>query len=270
MSNRRVRSAGQYQVVVPLSRTSGGGSSRSLLFRPLFPASKPEQGVPSAPVENQEEEDEVQRYNQRMAEEWVAKLAEVDQVLRQARQQAETLAQQAEAEGYQTGYAKGYAEGMEIGRHALDQEVANVQAIAQAAAQARQELLASLEGEVVALALAIAKKIIGEEAARNGDVIAYTVQKAIRQLGQRSSYRIRLNPQDAQHLMERWKTTEALGGAEWELVPDERISPGGCILESGAGSVDARLDIQFDLIQKAFLEAQEAVAIQELPGGSEG
>jgi len=49
---------------------------------------------------------------------------------------------------------------------------------------------------------------------------------------------------------------------EWELVPDERVTPGGCILESGAATVDARLETQLNLIQKALLGDQEALSVE--------
>jgi len=37
-------------------------------------------------------------------------------------------------------------------------------------------------------------------------------------------------------------------------VSDERLSPGGCIIEAGAGTVDARIETQMDEIANAFRE----------------
>ncbi|MCS7220772.1 MAG: FliH/SctL family protein [Anaerolineae bacterium] len=233
-------------------------------FRPFFPEMETEVRLTPADGTEGQAEQELRTGDQQLADEWVARLAEVDQVLRQAHQRAEALAKQAEAEGYEAGYRRGYDQGLELARHALDQEVAHVRSIAQALAQARRQMLESLEGEVVALALAIARKVIGEEAAHNEQVIIHMVQRAVRQLGQRGPYRIRLSPRDAQRLSERWKAQDDPGGVEWELVPDERIAPGGCILESGAATVDARLETQLDLVQKALLGDREVPSIQGL------
>ncbi len=252
------------QVVLPLSVGGEGGAGQPPQFRPFFPEPETDARLTPVNVEGAQDGQDPQAQDQRMADEWAARLAEVDQVLRQAHQRAEALARQAEAEGYAAGYNKGYAEGLEIARRALDQEVANVRSVAQALAQARQQMLESLEGEIVALALAIARKVVEEEADHNEHVIVRMVQKAVRQLGQRGPYRIRLNPKDARHLAERWRAQDDLDGVEWELVPDERVAPGGCILESGAATVDARLDTQFDLIQKALLGDREALSMQGL------
>ena len=244
---------------------------RAMEFRPLFPASEPAPESERAPEEASQEEPEPQVDVQPLIEEWKAKLAEVDRVLQQARQRAEVLAKEAEERGYREGYGRGYEEGqalgMETAQRSLDDEVAKVRGIARAISQARQELLASLEPEIVSLALAIAKKVVGDEALRDETVIAHMVQKAVRQLGRRGPYRIRLNPRDAQRLMDRWRVKDELDGAEWELIPDERISIGGCVLESGVASVDARLETQFDLIQHALLEGQNEASDQELSDG---
>ncbi|HEY66043.1 MAG TPA: hypothetical protein G4O02_15885 [Caldilineae bacterium] len=269
MSDKWSSSASRHQTLRPFLVNGGEASGRSARFRPLFPGpGSPPEGDPGSPEESQGEQMS-QAEVQRMADQWRAKLAEVDRVLQQARQRADALEKEAEERGYRAGYDRGYAaghaEGMEAARRALDDEVRKVRAVAQAIAQARQELLTSLEPEIVSLALAIAKKVIGEEAQHNENVIAHMVQKAVRQLGQRGPYRIRLNPLDAQRLMDRWKAQDELDGAEWELIPDERISVGGCVLECGAASVDARLEVQLDLIQHALLEGQDAPSAQELP-----
>ena len=262
MFNVRRRVADPHQVVLPLLLDGEEKAGQPPQFRPFFPEPEAKAPLTSGNMEEAQEEQGSQGRDQRMADEWAAKLAEVDQVLRQAHQRAEALARQAETEGYKVGYSRGYAEGLEIARHALDQEVANVRSIAQRLAQARQQMLENLEGEIVALSLAIARKVIGEEAAHNEQVIIHTVQRAVRQLGRRGPYRIRLNPQDAQYLAERWKVQDDLNGMEWELVPDERVTPGGCILESGAATVDARLETQLNLIQKALLGDQEALSVE--------
>ncbi|MCD6290461.1 MAG: hypothetical protein J7M34_08160 [Anaerolineae bacterium] len=266
MSSDHLRRLGKQPNVLPL--LDGQGSSRrSPRFRPFFPPSGGESQGASTAGRGMGEDDQ-QAQLQRMADEWAAKLAEVDKVLQQAHQRADALAEQARTEGYQAGYeegyAKGYAEGMEAAQHSLDQEVAQVRAVAQAAARARQQMLEDLEEEVVSLALAVARKVIGDEAQRSEAVIAQVVQKAIRQLGRRGPYRIRLNPRDAQRLMERWGDRDELDGVEWELVPDERITPGGCILESGVAVIDARLEVQFERLWRGLLGVQDTALAQEL------
>lgn len=272
MSSRWVRHVESDQALGLTPLVDAAQLARPGEFRPLFsdPAPEPPLTPPSVAeppaVEAGEEASQVDV--RRMSEEWAAKLAEVDQVLRQAHQRAEALARQAEAEGYEVGYSKGYAEGSEAARHLLDQEIAQVRQIADAAQRGRQQMLQRLEGEIVALVLAIARKILGDAALQREATIVDTVHRAIARLGQQGPYRIRLNPRDAEFLSARWRTRDELDGAQWELIPDERIGVGGCILECGAATVDARIETQFDLVRRALMGLQETDSVEEAGDGS--
>ncbi len=272
MSSRWVRRAEPDQAIALTPLVDAAQMARSSEFRPLFSAPVPEPPLtpPSVaePPAVEEEEDDAQAAVQRMSEEWAAKLAEVDQVLRQAHQRAEALARQAEAEGFEVGYGKGYAEGSEAARRLLDQEIAQVRQIADAARLSRQQMLQRLEGEIIALVLAVARKILGDAALQREATIVDTVHRAIDRLGQQGPYRIRLNPRDAEFLSARWQTRDELDGAQWELIPDERIGVGGCILECGAATVDARIETQFELVRRALMGLQEADFVEEADDGS--
>ena len=55
--------------------------------------------------------------------------------------------------------------------------------------------------------------------------------------------------EDVARLAGRWPKN---GKPEWELVGDERIAPGGCLVTCGASTVDARSETQIGLIQNTF------------------
>ncbi len=273
MSSRWVRRAEPDQAIALTPLVDAAQMARSSEFRPLFSAPVPEPpltppSVAEPPAVEEEDDDDTQTAVQRMSEEWAAKLAEVDQVLRQAHQRAEALARQAEAEGFEVGYGKGYAEGSEAARRLLDQEIAQVRQIADAARLSRQQMLQRLEGEIIALVLAIARKILGDAALQREATIVDTLHRAIDRLGQQGPYRIRLNPRDAEFLSARWRTRDELDGAQWELIADERIGVGGCILECGAATVDARIETQFELVRRALMGLQEADFVEEADDGS--
>jgi flagellar assembly protein FliH len=272
LSSQWVRRVGPDQATGLTPLIDAAQLTRSGEFRPLFgdPAPEPPLTPPAVaePSAAEEEEEAPQADVQRMSEEWAARLAEVDQVLRQAHQRAEALARQAEAEGYEVGYSKGYAEGSEAARHLLDQEIAQVRQVADAARLSCQQMLQHMEGEVVALVLAIARKILGDAALQREATIVDTVHRAVARLGQQGPYRIRLNPRDAEFLSARWQTRDELDGAQWELVPDERIGVGGCILECGAATVDARIETQFELVRRALMGLQETDFVEEAGDGS--
>jgi flagellar biosynthesis/type III secretory pathway protein FliH len=66
--------------------------------------------------------------------------------------------------------------------------------------------------------------------------------------------RLRCHPDDLEllergrpRLLERCRSAGAL-----QLEADERIARGGCVVESELGSVDARLAVQLDAIERAL------------------
>lgn len=261
-SDRRQTGANRYEALFPaLLRQAKFADPAE--FRPLFPNSVMGWEEPGAAVKPSVVEPEPRVEPSELEEQWKRKIAEAEQALEEAREQARQITQEAEERGYQEGLRKGYEEGYqqghEEGLRLLEEEISRVRQIAEGALEARQRLLSAMEPEIVSLALAIAKKVIGEEATRNQEVIAHMVHRAIDQLGRRGPYRIRLNPQDAQRLIDRWRTGDELDGEEWELIPDERIAVGGCIIESGPATVDARIDVQMEVIQNALLGANHGL-----------
>lgn len=179
--------------------------------------------------------------------------AEAERIVAEARQQAEAVRQQAAAAGRQQGFEAGFAEGRAAAEAQAAQEVARLHDLLNSILAERARILSGAEAELVDLALAIARKVIGDIAANHVEAVAYIVHQAVEQLGQTGPFQIHLHPADAQRLAAFWPTE---GKPGWKLVPDERVAPGGCIVVCGAGQVDARLETQLDLIQRAFRDLQ--------------
>jgi flagellar assembly protein FliH len=179
--------------------------------------------------------------------------AEAERIVAEAQQQAEAIRQEAEAAGRQQGFEAGFAEGRAVAEAQAAQESARLHELLNSILAERVRILSKAEAELVDLALAIARKVIGDIAANHAEAVAYIVHQAIEQLGQGGPFQVHLHPTDAERLAAFWP---AAGKPDWKLVPDERIAPGGCIVVCGAGQVDARLETQLDLIQKAFRDLQ--------------
>jgi flagellar assembly protein FliH len=47
-------------------------------------------------------------------------------------------------------------------------------------------------------------------------------------------------------------------GAELEVLADERVAAGGCLIETTGGTLDARLDIQLRRLADTLVRAHEA------------
>lgn len=192
--------------------------------------------------------------------------AQAGEILQEAEVQAATLQAEAQAKGYEEGYEEGIADGRQRGEQALASAVADVHDILASVAEQRAEVLSQAETEVAQLAMAIAEKVIGETARQQRAVIVHTVTRALDELTTDGSLRIRLHPDDRAYLEAFWRESpgaqsgqrSAEGQFHWELVDDERVEPGGCVVTCGPATVDARLSTQLKAIVAGLsLEAYE-------------
>ncbi len=136
-----------------------------------------------------------------------------------------------------------------------------VQAMLSGVAQQRRELLAELQPYVVRIAVEVARRIVRRELTVDPGLITRTAEVALEQMMSASQITVRVHPLDAQVLHATLsEIVPAPDRAEaLEIVPDGSIEPGGCVVESDRGIVDARLRTQF--------EAMQARLLAELDGG---
>lgn len=175
------------------------------------------------------------------------------QLLEEAKQQMETWEREAFADGYRQGMAA--AEQAAAGQLQL---AASMLAEAQ---QATHGMLADMEPEVIRLVLAVAQKVIRREIALDQQIVVETVKESLRRLGGRAVARVRISPIDVEALNEVWHTLTPLA-RDIELVPDDRIAPGGCVVESRNGEIDAQVDTQLAAVGSQLTALAEASAQQ--------
>lgn len=110
------------------------------------------------------------------------------------------------------------------------------------------------ETEIIKLVLAIAQKVVGYEVANNNHLIEKVVAEAILQVGKHKVVSIRLNPADVAKLKDAKITTES--DSTFEIIADQKISPGGCIVETDFGCIDAQLETRMNEIIEQMLEVK--------------
>lgn len=151
-----------------------------------------------------------------------------------ARQQAAAIREQARQEGY--------AAGTEQAERDMAERVAAIAALAEAAVRARAELLQRVEPEVIDLAFEIARKVIGEHLALDREAIAEVARRAISVAGQSDTYYVHLHPDDAQRV-EQFLHRDTQG-TPLQVIPDDRLCPGDCLVRTQHGQVDASIEAQ--------------------------
>lgn len=108
--------------------------------------------------------------------------------------------------------------------------------------RARERMELETERAIVLLAVAIARKIVGEELAAKPEHVRALVREALDRVRRAERVRVRVHPDDA-------SVVRDLGV---EIVEDATIERGGCIVESELGDIDARLAVRLDALARAL------------------
>jgi flagellar assembly protein FliH len=139
-------------------------------------------------------------------------------------------------------------------RAKLDAEQAG-RALNAAAMQLRlfdQETLGELEQQVVALALAVAREILGREARTFDDVVLGSVMKAMSLTPDRGAVVLQVNPADRASVLEYLASADHR--QEVDVVSDHGVERGGCIAANGPLLVDAQIRSAVERIAAALAE----------------
>jgi flagellar assembly protein FliH len=172
---------------------------------------------------------------------------QAEEVLNQAREHTAELRLQA----YQEGYNEGRDEGLAQARREMEQALALVQATAREAKQLRDRIIAGSERQVIELVLDVVRKVIATELDSNPRLVVETVERAMKRLGSQRVVRIRVNPAELETV--RVAFAEA-AERDWDITEDGVVSLGGCIIDTEAGTIDARLDTQIAEVEETFRE----------------
>ncbi len=189
--------------------------------------------------------------------------AEAAELLDDARLQAEAFREAAWQEGFHNGREAG-AQATELAlrteaeahRDALCAEVA---AVIDSIGAARQTLWEAQEAEMVAFALDIARQVIKTEVTQNPEVVTSLLHNALRRVTDKDHVRVRVSVSDAARVREmRDDLLSVVDGIKaLEIVDDRRLGAGGCVIETGAGTIDARIETQLASVEQALTHAVE-------------
>lgn len=170
--------------------------------------------------------------------------AEAEEIVRAAHLEREALITESRE--------KGYADGLEKWNETLV-----------GAWEARNRYLAANENVVVQLAMAVARRIVGEIVNIDPTTVLESAKEAIRSVRGEQKLRVRVRPEDEpimlQQMIELKRSNSEIG--EIQVVSDESITLGGCIVESPLGTIDAQFSTQLQSLERAILRGTHAGSI---------
>lgn len=179
---------------------------------------------------------------------------EAEMVQIQASQAAQEMKEQALENGYQTGIEKAQQE-MASRQAAVEQEN---HALLEAARAQKLQMMADCEADILRLSMAIASKVVAAELMSNPDVILHVIREAIALLDHPDNVTVQVNPIDLEHVLQEVEAGLYADSAQQlikvAVFPDNRISSGGCTLESEVGMIDARLETRLEIMEQTLRE----------------
>lgn len=178
--------------------------------------------------------------------------SEAQEILENAQSEAESLRQISRSEGLEDGKKEGQDQISEIINQAL--ETLN-EAIKQ-----RKKIIKDSESEIVRLSLKIAEQIIHNEVSVNKDAVMNIVAEAINRVSDRENVIVKVNRDDVEYIKKyKDKLSGIVDGVKnLSILEDSQVDPGGCVVETNLGFVDARISTKISLIEQAIGKAQES------------
>lgn len=189
-----------------------------------------------------------------------AALAEREQQLASARQALADEAEEIRAQAESRGHAAGLERGERAAGEAVSAQVERVGALVQALTQARRALLEENQDMLVEIVFAATCRMLGRHAATRAGIESM-VLALIENERELDKLTVRLHPQDALRLGE----TGAALDPRVAIEADASVELGGCLVDSGRGTLDARLDRQLRHLREALTSVRNERGQFEVP-----
>ena len=186
--------------------------------------------------------------------------AELDRLRLEAQKTGETA-------GHEQGYALGLAQGHAAGLAAAQVQAAQFLTLAQALPAALQQAQTRIADDLLALALDIARQVLGQALAAEPQTILAVVHELLHAEPSLSGApQLLLHPDDAALVKE--LLADDLKAAGWRIRTDAHIARGGCRVTAHSGERDATVQARWERVSAALARshATETQATPEIAG----
>ena len=160
-----------------------------------------------------------------------------------ARTGATEVSEQARKEGHEAGHSQGIA----AAESEMEEMLATMRGLIDMARLERHKIVEGAEPEIVKLAMGVAERILHKAVEVDREVVVAITKAAIGELVDRESITVRVNPIDLERMKQHRDSMLALGETKhMRVIEDQRVDPGGVVVETDAGTLDAKISTQVD------------------------
>ena len=172
--------------------------------------------------------------------------------------QSQTILEESEKKGFTKGYEEGFAKGFEDTNKDFTKLLDKLKKILAETMNRRNEIIDSSEGQLIDVAILIAKRVVKMLTQRDKGIVVRNIQEALRRVKGRTKITIRVNIDDleisARHKDEFYQMLDKIEGVS--VLEDPNVDVGGCLIETDFGDIDARINTQLNEIETAIKEVQ--------------
>ncbi len=190
-------------------------------------------------------------------------MADAEQFMTDTKKQAEQVLEDARKEGYELGHKEGVEQGIKDGREHIEQELADIvrqandkaQKTINDAKEQTSEYFIRAEDDIIKVLMMAIEKILPQHFLDVPQVILPVVHESIKYVRDQKEIKIHVEPDSYDLILMARNEFQSMltdGTAIIEVVSDEALSPGDCIIETPNGAVDARLSTQINLMKSAI------------------
>ena len=207
--------------------------------------------------------EEVRRKTDQAAREKIDAESEAARILAQAQSDAEKLVDDArqrvaaiEEDARKKGEDAGREEGFQEGRKEAERLIERLHVIIDKAIEKREDMINEAETQMIDLVLLISRKVIKVISENQKNVVVNNIVQALRKLKSRGDVAVRVNLADldlaTDHTRDFMKMVENVKSIT--ILEDTSVDPGGCIIETDFGQIDARITSQLKEIEEKIME----------------
>jgi len=156
----------------------------------------------------------------------------------------------------QESYQRGLQDGKNLAERGLLNVFKGLRTATEDIQLLREKIFRDSEDDLLALTMAIARKVVGREATQDRKIVLRLIRTALLNLNSQDELVIRVHPDDYALLT----TTQnealkaELAAVKFTLKPDSTLEIGSCQIEAERGTVDASFAAQLDEIYRRLLE----------------
>jgi flagellar assembly protein FliH len=193
--------------------------------------------------------EQAQEEAKRVVEEAEKKAGELEAL---SKQKAEALMAEIKKRAYVMGRDEGFAQGKEE----VERLIGRLQAILNAAIDQKKNIVENTERQLIDLVLLIARKVVKVISETEKKVVVDNVKEALKKVGKETEIAIRVNMSDLGLVTKHKKTFIAMVEElkNVRIEEDTRVDPGGCIIETSFGDIDARVQTQLQVLEEKIRE----------------